>query len=155
MIQLIRVDDRLLHGQVAYSWKGELNYEALIIVSNEAANDEIRKSAIKMAKPDGVRLAIRNVESSIEILNDARIKKLKTFVVTDKIENADLIMRNIKESVKLNIGGLQKKDNKKPITSFAYVSENDIDILEKLDEDKFPIEFRLVPSDQPRIFNRK
>lgn len=43
MIQKIRIDDRLLHGQVAYSWKSALNYEAIVIASDDAASDPIRK----------------------------------------------------------------------------------------------------------------
>ncbi|WP_331836832.1 PTS sugar transporter subunit IIB [Erysipelothrix piscisicarius] len=55
MIQKIRIDDRLLHGQVAYSWKSALNYEAIVIASDDAASDPIRKQALKLAKPDGVK----------------------------------------------------------------------------------------------------
>ena len=40
MILKIRIDDRLLHGQVAYSWKSALSYDAIVIVSDSAAKDE-------------------------------------------------------------------------------------------------------------------
>ena len=39
MIQRIRIDDRLLHGQVAFSWKSELGFNAIVIASDAAAND--------------------------------------------------------------------------------------------------------------------
>ena len=42
MILKIRIDDRLLHGQVAYSWKSALSYDAIVIVSDSAAKDEMR-----------------------------------------------------------------------------------------------------------------
>ena len=47
MIQLVRIDDRLLHGQVAYSWKSALSYEAIVIANDSATNDEIRKAALE------------------------------------------------------------------------------------------------------------
>lgn len=43
MIQRIRIDDRLLHGQVAFSWKSELNFDAVVIASDAAANDPVRR----------------------------------------------------------------------------------------------------------------
>ena len=43
MILKIRIDDRLLHGQVAYSWKSALSYNAIVIASDSAAKDEVRK----------------------------------------------------------------------------------------------------------------
>ena len=42
MIQAIRIDDRLLHGQVAYSWKAKFNYQAIVIADDEVDNDEMR-----------------------------------------------------------------------------------------------------------------
>ena len=59
MILKIRIDDRLLHGQVAYSWKSALSYDAIVIASDSAAKDEVRKMALKLCCPDGVRLATR------------------------------------------------------------------------------------------------
>ena len=51
MIVKLRIDDRLLHGQVAYSWKSALSYNAIVIASDAAAADEFRKGVIKMCWP--------------------------------------------------------------------------------------------------------
>lgn len=152
MIQLIRVDDRLLHGQVAYSWKAFLGYEAIVIVSDSVATDDIRKAAIKMAKPDGVRLAIRNVKDALLLLKDDRLKNLKVFVVTDSIQAASELINNISEKVTLNIGGIQKKNNTKQITSFAYLTASECETLKMLDTKGINIEFKLVPDDKPKYF---
>ncbi|RMC61465.1 PTS sugar transporter subunit IIB [Lactobacillus sp. ESL0259] len=153
MIQLIRIDDRLLHGQVAYSWKGSLGYEAIVIASDNAANDEIRKSAMKMAKPDGVHLAIRKVKDAVDLLNNPRLKSLKVFVVTDTVDNADYILRHINEKPVLNIGGLAKREDKIEITQYAYITSEEKEVLKKLNSDGFKVEFRLVPSDTPKKLN--
>ncbi|MHC5250525.1 PTS sugar transporter subunit IIB [Enterococcus sp. LJL90] len=152
MIELVRVDDRLLHGQVAYSWKADLGYNAIVIVSETAVNDDIRKMAIKMAKPEGVKLAIRNSQDAIELLNNEKLKNLKVFVVTDTIETAQKILTGIDESPVLNIGGIQKAPNKYPLTSFSYISESEKKILKAMSDSGQSIEFRLVPSDKAKMF---
>lgn len=81
MILKIRIDDRLLHGQVAYSWKAKLGYNAIVIASNEAANDELRKATIKMCCPDGVKLATRDVEAAVTLLKNDKLKAMKVFVI--------------------------------------------------------------------------
>ena len=91
MIQLIRIDDRLLHGQVAYSWKAYLGYDAIVIISEDVVKDEIRKMAIKIAKPEGVRLAIRGIKEGVELLNNDKLKALKVFAVTDDIKTASQV----------------------------------------------------------------
>lgn len=148
MIQLIRVDDRLLHGQVAVSWKADLNYEAIVIASDSAANDIIRKAALKLAKPDGVLIAIRTVDDAIELLKNEKLVNLKTFVVTDNIDSARRLFEGLDEKPTLNIGGIQQADDKKAIVSYAYVTEQDIETLKDLDNQGYNIEFRLVPADK-------
>lgn len=151
MIQLVRIDDRLLHGQVAYSWKGSLGYNAIIIASDSAAKDELRIAAMKMAKPDGVRLAIRSVEDAVKLLNNPKIAEYKSFVVTDTIAGADYILRHIDEKTKvLNIGGLQAASGKTEITAFAYATDAEREVLKKLQKDGYEVEFRLVASDSAK-----
>ena len=75
MIVKLRIDDRLLHGQVAYSWRAKLSYDAIVIISEDVVNDEIRKMTIKMCCPTGVKLAIRNIVDGIK-LQSVRIPKL-------------------------------------------------------------------------------
>lgn len=148
MIQIIRVDDRLLHGQVAVSWKADLNYEAIVIASDSAANDKIRSAALKLAKPNGVLIAIRTVEDSIKLLKNEKLQNLRVFVVADSIKAAQELFKGVDEKPTLNIGGIQQDEGKKPVVSYAYLTEEEIGILQELDSEGVNIEFRLVPSDK-------
>jgi fructoselysine/glucoselysine PTS system EIIB component len=65
MIKLVRVDHRLLHGQVAFSWTNTLGADCILIANDEVVNDEIYKTTLKLAKPQGVRLVIKNIQDSI------------------------------------------------------------------------------------------
>ena len=47
MIQLLRVDHRLLHGQVVFSWCGQLNPNCILIANDAAATDDVRKAALQ------------------------------------------------------------------------------------------------------------
>ena len=61
MITQIRVDDRLIHGQVAVVWTKELNTPLIIVANDAAAQDEIMQMTLKMAVPEGAKLLIRTV----------------------------------------------------------------------------------------------
>ena len=56
MIKLVRLDYRLLHGQVVFSWTGHVGAQRIIVVDDDAANDEMKKSALLLSKPAGVRV---------------------------------------------------------------------------------------------------
>lgn len=46
MIKLVRLDYRLLHGQVVFAWTGHTNAQRIIVVDDDAAGDELKKSAL-------------------------------------------------------------------------------------------------------------
>lgn len=72
-IVLARLDYRLLHGQVVFTWTTKVQAERIIVVDNAAANDGIKKDALKLAKPQGVRLNVFTVERAL-----AKMDKLNT-----------------------------------------------------------------------------
>lgn len=51
MITLLRVDHRLLHGQVAFSWTQYVGADCILIANDNVPDDELRKTTIKLAKP--------------------------------------------------------------------------------------------------------
>ena len=147
MIQLIRVDDRLLHGQVAYSWKAALGYEAIVIANDHAASDVIRKNALQLAKPNGVRIAIRSVEDAITLLNNEKLKKLKVFVIVDTPLDALKIYEGIEETPDLNIGGVQSREDRTELVKAVYFNEQELESLDAIVDRGIHASVRLVPSD--------
>ena len=75
MIKILRVDHRLLHGQVAFSWTGYLGANCILIASDTAVLDDLRKTTLKLAKPQSCKLIIKSVEESIEALNQGKADK--------------------------------------------------------------------------------
>ena len=73
MIKLARLDYRLLHGQVVFAWVGHVGAQRIIIVDDEAASDELKKTALSLSKPAGVRLNIFSLETTL-----AKMPKVET-----------------------------------------------------------------------------
>ncbi|MDF2790805.1 MAG: mannose/fructose/sorbose transporter subunit, partial [Neobacillus sp.] len=81
MIKLLRVDHRLLHGQVAFTWTNTLGADCILIANDDVPVNELRKTTIKLAKPQGIRLVIKNIADSIEALKSGVTDKYKLFIV--------------------------------------------------------------------------
>lgn len=67
MITLLRVDHRLLHGQVAFPGQ-YVGADCILIANDSVPGDELRKTTIKLAKPPSVKLVIKNINDSIEAI---------------------------------------------------------------------------------------
>lgn len=149
MVIFLRVDDRLLHGQVAFSWLNFLGPDAIVIANDGVLTNEIQKAAIKMAKPTGVKMSIRSLKGGIDLINDERVRDLKLFVVVRTTEDALTLINNVNEHISfVNIGGLSNrtKGNNKLVKG-VYLSDQDIinvkEIMKKVDK----VDVRIVPTD--------
>lgn len=126
MIVLVRIDDRLLHGQIALSWKSELSYEAIVIADDAAAKDEFRKNALKIGVPEGVRLAVRSVEEAAKLLKHEKLEKMRVLVVVGSTASAVRLYELMEEKPSLNIGCVQSQAGKKMFSKAVYFEEKDI-----------------------------
>lgn len=72
MIVQLRVDDRLVHGQVTLMWGKELSTKGILVANDAAAQNETQSSTLKMACPSGQKLLIRTIDDAIKIANDPR-----------------------------------------------------------------------------------
>ena len=77
MIKLLRVDHRLLHGQVAMTWTQELDTNCILIACDAVVKDDVRKTTLKLARPAGVKLVIKSVDDSIEALRSGVTDKYR------------------------------------------------------------------------------
>ena len=88
MIVQIRVDDRLIHGQVALVWSKELNTPGIIVANDNAANNNTVKMTLKMACPPGIKLIVKGVEDAKGVINDPRAKEMRIFGLTRTVSDA-------------------------------------------------------------------
>lgn len=146
MIVKLRIDDRLLHGQVAYSWKSAIGYHAIVIASDAAAADEFRKGVIKMCCPDGVKLAVRSVEEAAGLLNNPKLKDMKVFAICGSPADAGRLLKQIDERPVVNLGGIQMAEGKKAFSRAVYLDEEDIKNLDEIEAGGYTVEVQEVPS---------
>ena len=96
MIIQIRVDDRLIHGQIAVVWSKQFNTTHMVVANDKAAKNEVQQMTLKMATPNGIKVLIRSVDASIKVFNNPKSKEVKMFVLVDSVQDALKIARNCK-----------------------------------------------------------
>lgn len=108
MIKLTRVDYRLIHGQVAMSWTHALDVDCILLASDAVAKDDMRKAALRLARPSGVKLVIKDVDAAIEALNSGVTDKYSLFIIVETIEDAYRLAKGCKDIKEINLGGTRK-----------------------------------------------
>jgi PTS system mannose-specific IIB component len=158
MISMVRIDDRLVHGQVAVKWSKQLGISRIIVVSDSIAKNEIQVSALKMAAPSGVKVAVLTLEKAASILNDPRSKALKILVVTNEPKYVAELLPKISETPVLNmanygrIGGALSEKQK--VTETVYVSEADKKVLQTIFDMGLDFNYQPLPDDSPQSLKK-
>lgn len=152
MIKMLRIDDRLLHGQVVFMWSKHLNINGIVLANDEILNDPVQLIAMKLTIPNHMKLLIKSVDEAIKILNDPRGKNMNILVVVKDPIDASRIMQgltNTKQVDLINIGnsGRIQKGDKKKFTKEVYVNEADLKAMKELLTYEIPFEIQMVPTE--------
>ncbi len=152
MITFLRVDHRLLHGQVAFSWTQYVGTDCILIANDDVPNDELRKTTIKLAKPPSVKLVIKNIQDSIEAIKSGVTDKYQLFIVVESVDDAWRILREVPEIKSINLGGIKAKEGSKNISKAINLLPDEIEKLQALVQSGVEVEIRLVPNDRKQLF---
>lgn len=150
MIVLTRVDHRLLHGQVAFSWTNALSVDAILIANDDVVKDEMWKTALKLAKPVGVKLVIKSLEDSIKAINSGVTDKYRLLIVIDSIKDAKRLIDNVEEIKSLNLGGSKHSENSRSLGRSFYITADEENILRELIDKGIEVELRQVANESKK-----
>ncbi|MFJ3330857.1 mannose/fructose/sorbose PTS transporter subunit IIB [Enterococcus sp. NPDC086594] len=154
-IRLARIDDRLIHGQVATVWAKEAGAKRIIVVSEEVERDEIRKTLVKQAAPPGIKVNVINVEKAIKVFNNPKYKNETVFFLfTNPSEVLEMVRGGIPIKL-INIGGMQFKQGRKQVTKAVSITDNDALAFKQLVSEGVELDLRVIASDAKGDFEEK
>lgn len=143
----VRMDERLIHGQVAGIWAPSLHTQRIIVINDEAAADTLQKSSLRMAAPTSMRLSVLPVESAAKNIRSGKYGKQRLFLV---FKNSTDVLRYLKAGGKLthvNVGNMSYKEGSKDITKSIKVLDEEIDVFESIAAMDINVTAQLVPND--------
>lgn len=148
MIKLTRIDHRLLHGQVAFSWTKFLESDCILLASDALVKDELKMNAMRMAKPTGVKLVMKSIDDSIKALNSGVTDKYKLFIIVESVEDAYRLVNACPAITSVNVGGMKSREDRKQVSKAVFVSDDDVEKLKELNNKGIELFVQLVPSDK-------
>ena len=145
VITVARIDERLIHGQVAYAWTVAYKSEIIMVVDDEVAKDQFQVSLLQMACPAGVKCAVCGVDRGAELLKKHEARKI--FVV---VKHPRTLLELHERGVKIpeiNVGGLYFKEGRRQLSKTVYVDAEMEEIFHKLHDAGIALENRTHPND--------
>ena len=122
MIKALRIDHRLVHGQVAFTWTHFLSATRIIVIDDKAYGDDFQKMALSMAKPAGVKLNVFSVEKALEKAEKIDSLNDIVFIIFGTASDASRYITGHPVYKELNVGGITKKEESKQYSEVVYLN---------------------------------
>ena len=145
---LWRIDDRLIHGQVATRWTKETGVQRIIVVNDNVVKDKTRATMLKQAVPPGVTAHVVSVDKMMRVYNNLEYAGEKVMLLfTNPTDALELVRRGVPIQ-SINIGGMAYKEGRVMLDMSVSVDEKDIEAFKELDSRGIELEVRKVASDK-------
>ena len=152
-ILLTRIDNRLIHGQVATQWNSTLGANLILVANDDVAGNKMRQNLMNMAAPTGVATRFFSLQKTIDVIHKASPKQ-HIFLVA---ENPSDVLTLVKGGVpirKVNIGNMHMSEGKRQVATSVAVDDADVAAFKELQGLGVELEIRRVPSTPAEDINK-
>ncbi len=143
----VRVDNRLVHGQVIETWLPYINASHLLVINDDLAADQLRQTIISLAVPSRIKLQFLNVENACAVLGAICPDTNNILVLVADCQDALRVFDTGILFPALNIGNLHYSPGKRQICAHVALSEEDEACLVQLKAHSVKLDFRCVPNE--------
>lgn len=147
IVKDIRVEERLIHGQVVTRWLQALKPDRIIVVDDEVSQSDFQKQMLKIATPQGYKLSIFGVDRCIERLAENPYGDEAVFFL---IKDVDTVKRLLEKGMlieKVNIGNIGGKEGKQLIKQGVSMSKEEMETVLQMYEKGVQFRGKMVPED--------
>ena len=146
-IVLLRIDDRLVHGQVVEGWLPQLKADLVVVVSDSAAGDAVQVALMKMAMPASIGLLVLSVADAPAALRAAQTAARSVFILAPSPAEALALLENGVDVSRVNVGGLHYTVGKVQLGRALFLDGKDKKALKAIAARGVRLEGRALPSD--------
>jgi mannose/fructose/N-acetylgalactosamine-specific phosphotransferase system component IIB len=150
MISLVRVDDRLIHGQITVGWVPYLRASGIVVVNDRLAADPVLSTIVKAGGTVETGVDVLSVEGAVRHFKEELLEESRVIVLFESLEDARRALEKGLRFSSLNIGGIRGRGAGLKVGDAVVLSDSDQEVLRDLRQRGIAVEVRIVPGDRPR-----
>lgn len=154
MITLLRLDERLIHGQIAIKWSRHTGVDRIMV-----ANETVKRS-LMMAAPATCKTAIHSVDNTLKMLENPKAADHKILLIVNNPKDLLKVLNTRKDIEKINIGNYgriaakRNGEERKTYGANLYLYEDEAEDLKKVSEYGIEAVYQTTPEDVPEPLDK-
>lgn len=153
-IKLVRLDFRLIHGQVIAKWFGQIMGNEIVIIDDDLSQDSFMASIYEMTAPVDSKVHVYSVEDAVKKVEDGTFASGKVLVL---FKNVDQVFKAVEKGFKideLQIGGLGSAPGRINVYGPITLDDHDASLLKKIADQGTNIYLQQVPEEAKMTFSK-
>lgn len=147
-VVFLRVDGRMIHGQVATAWARLLVIDSILVVNDEIAEDEMQKVLLELAVPGGVDLYVASVDEACRLLTEQKLIGSKSMIVFRKLQDAVRLYDKGYKFTALNLGGMYFEAGKTQYAKALCLNDSDIQDIKYIQSRGVDVFYQVAPMNE-------
>ena len=146
-LKLVRVDDRLIHGQVVAVWLRAVGADRIVIVDDKTARDEFLRDVLMLAAPQGTPVEVYGLTDGVARVTELASSPNSVFLLMRTPLTALRLRELGVHFDMLNVGGLGAAPGRRPLYKNISATDEELAAMRKLEEMGTKVELRIVADD--------
>lgn len=150
-VKHVRMDNRLIHGQIAVAWGAALDTNRIIVTNDDVADDPLQVQLLKAVAPSGKKVSVLSVQDTVEYCQSPDGQEENIFIIAKFPQDGLALVEEGLEMNTLNLGNQAFVRGSEKLTNSIYLTEEGVRALQKLHDDLgVRITCRMMPDDPDR-----
>lgn len=143
----VRMDNRLIHGQILVSWNAAIKIDHIIVTNDTVAGDPLQVTLLKAVAPLTAKVSVLSIKDCVAYCDSSEAEKENIFIIAKFPEDGLALVESGLNMPVLNLGNQAFVRNSKRISNTVYLTESGVKALKTLHEKGIRITCRMMPSD--------
>lgn len=146
----VRIDSRLIHGQVAGIWSPYYDVTRIMVIDDEIVNDDMQKELLRMVAPAGVKTSILSKEKALSNIMEEKYAKQRVLLVVKTPYYLKYLKDNGVDVKVINVGNMSTRENTRRITTSICITAEEEAIFRDLIDQGVEVTVQMVPADSKK-----
>lgn len=150
-LDLVRIDNRLIHGQVLEAWVPFVHARRIVVVDDAAAKDPLQRSILELATPRDIRLDVVSIDDAVAMFRSCAFDEGHCVVLFAGPCEAYAAYQRGFHFVNLNVGNVHFATGKMRVSPSVCVDVDELHVLRELARAGVRVEVRAVPRESSKL----
>lgn len=146
-VQHVRMDNRLIHGQILVSWNSVFQIDHIIVANDGVANDPIQVQLLKAVAPLNAEVSVLTIEETVEYCQSPEAEDEGIFIIAKLPQDGLRLVKKGLDMDTMNLGNQAYVRGSEKLSNSVHLTEEGVKALQEMHEMGIKLTLRMMPGD--------